>query len=42
VKVKAWAYIEWENNEVGRFATQRSRLNANIRFDEPAARRGSN
>jgi hypothetical protein len=27
----------WRNNEVSRFATQRTRLNANIRFDKPAA-----
>jgi len=35
----AWACIKWENNEVSRFAMQRTRLNANIEFEEAAASR---
>ena len=32
-----WAQIKVEHIEVSRFATQRTRLNANIEFREPAA-----
>ena len=36
------AQIRLENNKISRFAKRRTRLKANIVFDEPAAQRGSN